>query len=493
VPILKWAAAFSKSATDVSFAYRNHQKASGSAAVVQTAHTERYLPQPHDIRLFWSRDVSQAQRPTHNSEVARLMRSILITAPRLFDGAAAFAVDAAALLIEDDRIAALGRRAEIPLPSGRDVKIYDYPEATILPGLVDAHMHLAAPGDGTPGEGVGLEDEAVLLLRSAANARAILESGVTTLRENGNKGRVAFVLRESITRGIVEGPRLIVAGRPICTTGGHLWFFGGEADGLEGVRVTVRQLLKEGADWIKIIATGGSTLVSGRRRPSFTVEELAAICDEARRRGSLTGAHATATSGIENAINAGVNMLIHCNFFGPDGSYQYRPDLVDRATAAGIWINPTLFAWQTDLDGLLDKRERVGLTSTEAAALAALPDQIEKIVEACGRMLQDGANITAGSDTPWRYAIPTGGLAGEAEMLTRAGMTNIEALVAATSAAAESIGVADRAGRLAVGRQADVTIVSGDPMTSIGALRQVEDVFLAGRRVAKTIESHTET
>src|SRR5262245_48416610 len=186
----------------------------------------------------------------------------LITAARLLDGSGSAPVDQGALLIEGARIVSLGRAADVRVPDGASVDRRDYGAATILPGLVDAHTHLVAPGDGTLGDDVAKADDDLLLLQAAKNARTLLHSGVTTLRENGAKGKVAFSLREGIRRQLAPGPRMVICGRPIAITGGHMGYFGSEADGETAVRAEVRKLLKEGADYIKIVASGGSTRTS---------------------------------------------------------------------------------------------------------------------------------------------------------------------------------------------------------------------------------------
>src|SRR5437867_13277386 len=138
----------------------------------------------------------------------------LITAARLLDGSGAPPIDQGALLIEGEQIVSLGRAAEMRVPDGASVDRKDYGAATILPGLVDAHTHLVAPGDGTLGDDVAKEDDDILLLQAAKNARTLLHSGVTTLRENGAKGKVAFSLREGIRRKLAPGPRMVICGRP---------------------------------------------------------------------------------------------------------------------------------------------------------------------------------------------------------------------------------------------------------------------------------------
>jgi imidazolonepropionase-like amidohydrolase len=243
----------------------------------------------------------------------------------------------------------------------------DYGAATIVPGLVDAHTHLVAPGDGTLGDEVAREDDDILLLQAAQNARTLLHSGVTTLRENGAKGRVAFSLREGIRRKLAPGPRMVICGRPITITGGHMGYFGSEADGESAVRAEVRKLLKEGADYIKIVASGGSTRTSDPNRASYTVPELAAMTDEARRHGKLTAAHCTSAQSVQNCLDAGVDMIIHCIFSEPDGTYRFRPDLVERLVAAKAWVNPTLYVMKAGIDRQREARAREGRLTPELA------------------------------------------------------------------------------------------------------------------------------
>src|SRR5215467_10023869 len=199
---------------------------------------------------------------TAPAETQHTARFTLLTAARLLDGGGGAPLTNAALVIEGDRIVAQGPQSAVETPPGASVRRVNYGDATILPGLVDAHTHLVAPGDGTLGDDVAKEDDDILLLQAAKNARTLLHSGVTTLRENGAKGRVAFQLREGVRRRLAPGPRMVICGRPITITGGHMGYFGSEADGEAAVRAEVRKLLKEGADYVKIVATGGSTRTS---------------------------------------------------------------------------------------------------------------------------------------------------------------------------------------------------------------------------------------
>src|SRR5262247_1126001 len=414
-------------------------------------------------------------------------RFTLLTAARLLDGSGAAPVEQAALLIDGDRIAALGRQGDVRAPDGAPVERRDYGAATILPGLVDAHTHLVAPGDGTLGDDVAKEDDDILLLQAAQNARTLLHSGVTTLRENGAKGKVAFSLREGIRRRLAPGPRMVICGRPIAMTGGHMGYFGSEADGEAAVRAEVRKLLKEGADYIKIVASGGSTRTSDPNRASYTVPELAAMTDEARRHGKLTAAHCTSAQSVQNCLDAGVDMIIHCIFTEPDGTYRFRPDLVERLVAAKAWVNPTLYVQKAGIEKLREAREREGqLTPELEAHLDRQRRALDARVEAVGRMASAGVRMTAGSDSPWGWYAP-GEFVHEIDMLAQAGLSYGDAIAAGTTGAAESIGVGAQAGRLLPGRQADVLVVRGDPIREITDLWNVLDVYQAGVRIERGV------
>ena len=414
-------------------------------------------------------------------------RFTLITAARLLDGTGARPIEQAALLVEGDRIVSLGRQADVRVTDGASVDRREYAEGTILPGLVDAHTHLVAPGDGTLGDDVAKEDDDILLLQAAKNARTLLHSGVTTLRENGAKGQVAFSLREGIRRQLAPGPRMVICGRPIAITGGHMGYFGSEADGEAAVRAEVRKLLKEGADYIKIVASGGSTRTSDPNRASYTVAELVAMTDEAHRHGKLTAAHCTSAQAVQNCLDADVDMIIHCIFTEPDGTYRFRPDLVERLVAAKAWVNPTLYVMKAGIDRLREAREREGqLTPDLVAQLEDSRRALDVRVDAVRRMSEAGVRMTAGSDSPWGWYAP-GEFVHEIHMLAQAGLSYSDAIVAGTAGAADSIGVGGLAGRLAPGRLADFMVVRGDPTREITALWDVLDVYQAGRRIERGV------
>jgi len=411
----------------------------------------------------------------------------LIKAARIFDGTGSPTTAGKAILLNNGQISAIGSVDELSAPDGANLTVTDYGDSTILPGLVDGHTHMMAPGDGTHGDITGNEQDDVLLMRALQNARTFLHAGVTTARENGAKNKVGFSLKEGIQHGLSEGPEMVVSGRPITITGGHFWYCGSEADGVEGVRAEVRKLIKEGADFIKIMATGGSTWSSNPHQASYTVEEMAVIVEEAHRFGKLTAAHCASMQGIKNALDAGVDMIIHCVFEDETGMYEFNEPLAEQLAAAKAWVNPTLHVVQA----AIDLTERIGydrgwLTKEEQASIDASKQTLETRVDSVNKLVNMGVRMIAGSDSPWG-SYPPGEFVKEMIALTKAGLTTTEALVTGLRHAAESIAVGDRAGTLTTGRPGDVLVVAGDPTADLNALWNVKDVYKSGLRVARPV------
>jgi imidazolonepropionase-like amidohydrolase len=407
--------------------------------------------------------------------------TLRITVGLLVDGTAAPPVEGAAVLIDGERIIAVGPEAQVPHPAGAETR--DFPNSTLLPGLVDCHSHLNLPGDGTTLEGAAADGDDLLLLRSAENARITLQAGVTTLRDNGARHGTSFTIKEALRRKIIAGPRLSIAGRPITITGGHCWPLGGEADGVDGVRRMVRQMVKEGADWIKVMATGGGTLNTLPYRPSYTGAELRAVVDEAHSANRLAGAHCSCTAGVVNALDAGVDMIIHGNFNDPDGRFVFDADVARRIADQGVWVNPTLHVNRVRLWRLERLAEQRPLTGDEAGDLALQRRRYEERRANFQGLLEAGVKVVAGSDSGWSY-YNFGGFIHEIEAMASAGLGIPAALRSATLQSAESMGVARDIGSVEAGKLADLLIVNGDPTVDISALNRVAAVYLGGSLVA---------
>jgi imidazolonepropionase-like amidohydrolase len=403
-----------------------------------------------------------------------------IQAGRLVDGTGRPAIVDGAVLIDGERIVEVGPAAAVPCPA--QAERLEFPDLTLMPGLVDCHVHLNNAGDGNPIVGQTPHDDDLRVLQSAAGALKALQSGITTVRECGAARRTIFSIKEALRRKIISGPRMSVAGRPITITGGHAWPSGGEADGVDGVRRAVRQLAKEGADWIKIMATGGGTPNTQPYRASFTMGEIKAAVDQAHALNRLTGAHAGSNEGIERALAAGIDMLIHCSFYDIHGGYSFQPDIARQIADRGIWVNPTLHIrrvriWR--LEGLSQDR---ALTAEEATELATQQRFYDERCDYFRRLAEAGVRQVAGSDSGYSY-FRVGDFADEVEAMASEGMGAAAAVRAATLDSAESIGLGREVGSLEQGKQADLLLTVGDPSTNISALKRVGAVFLAGERV----------
>ena len=408
----------------------------------------------------------------------------LITADWLIDSKGGPPIERGAVLIEGDKIAAAGRRQDVRAPEGASVDESDYPGCAVMPGMVDCHTHHNGFGDGRMGDDLALLPDEILTVQAARNARASLYSGVTTIRENGPKNVTMFRLRDSINAGLTIGPRMTLCGRPVAIIGGHMGYFGGEVTGPNQTRALTRQLIKEGADYIKITATGGSTRTSYPSLPSFNIDELKAVTDEARKFGKLTATHSMCSEGIANSLDAGVDMIIHCNYRDPDGSQNFREDIAERIGEQGAYVNPTLHVGRSSAWILAHKRDDVGLTPDEQAQLDETRAGIDIRMDHSRRMIEMGLKVITGSDSSWgNYKL--GNTVYETELLVHAGYTPLQGVLSVTSWAAAALNMDDSVGTLEPGKEADALVVRGNPAEDINALWNVEDVFFAGQKLER--------
>jgi imidazolonepropionase-like amidohydrolase len=240
-------------------------------------------------------------------------------------------------------------------------------------------------------------------------------------------------------------------------------------------------MVKEGADWIKVMATGGGTVYTMPYRPSYTTEELRAVVDEAHRADRLAAAHCSCTAGMVNALDAGIDMIIHGNFHDPHGNFAFDRDVAKRIADQGVWVNPTLHVnrvrlWR--LERLSRERE---LTGAEAADLDLNRRRYRERQENFQGLLEAGVKLVAGSDSGWSY-YAFGDFVHEVEAMASAGFGAEAAFRSATLESARSMGVEKDVGSLEVGKYADVLIVDGDPAVDVSALSKVVAVWLGGRR-----------
>jgi imidazolonepropionase-like amidohydrolase len=386
---------------------------------------------------------------------------LALRAARLFDGESAEVIERPLLLIEDGRITAVEKGGVQP-PAGAEV--LDLGDVTLLPGLIDVHVHLGFDASPDPVAQMKADDDLTLLLRMRHFAQQAMLGGVTTVRDLGDRNFLAINLREWFRQNAEPGPEILAAGPPVTPTGGHCHFMNGEADGELDVRRGVRLRVKRGADVIKVMSTGGHmTPGTNPLQPQYTTAELAAAVEEAHRLNKRLTAHAHGANGIERCVEAGVDGIEHCSFQTPDGIHAEQ-SVIERIAEQRIAVAPTI-------------GRPPGQTLPPAFAV-----QQEARRNVLERMYRAGVNLVTGTDAgimgvphdSARYSIVAFG---------EAGMRPHEALRTATAAAADACGIGDRKGRLAPGHEADILAVTGNPLTNLTDIHNVRAVFRAGTRV----------
>ena len=371
---------------------------------------------------------------------------------------------------------------------GAQTETLEFSGGTLLAGLFDIHTHTNMPGDGRTGEQVNDDDtDEVRLLRSAQNTALAVASGVTTMCDCGSWNRNAFALKEGLALGIVEGPRVLVSGPPLTVKLGHLWYMGGETVGVDAVRSRVVELVDQGADFIKVAASGGSTSTSDPYSAAYSVEELSAIVDEAHNRDRTVLAHCRCTDAINVALDAGVDTILHCAFYDNDGSYRFDQKTADRLAISEVWLNPTMGLGNANRERLIKIKAERELTPDEEDRLERSTVSGANSLAQFSALVTAGVKLVGGSDCGWSY-YPFGDFQGEIMSLHKAGLSPLEAIYAGTRSPAAALRNLDTIGTVETGKEADLLVVNGDPSQDLECLRDVVAVFKGGSRVATAKE-----
>lgn len=408
---------------------------------------------------------------------------IILRGARLFDAAGTEHWHGASVWVEGNRITGVyGVEAPEAPPNAR---ILDFPNGTILPGLMDSHTHLMyGTGDRMSGpksyDHVNpVDNDGLMLLRSVRNAyRHLLKAGVTTMRDLGARNRITFDLKDGASANLFKGfPTLQVCGRAITITGGHFHFCNEEADGETECRKAVRKLVKEGADFIKVMGSGGGTYITDNRRASFTVAELRAIADETHRHGKICTIHAIPTESIANAVEAEFDCIEHYEFVELNDTRRFDKVLGEKMIENEIWLSPTIQTGYRRQEKMLQLQEQRPLTPKEAENLRYYAWKQEGQLYVTGKLYEMGARkFLMGTDAIAEFGDYAIGL----QLMSEAGLPNREVLLSATRYCAQAFGILDEVGTLEVGKIADITIVDGDPVQDIKAIGNVVQVIKEG-------------
>ena len=389
----------------------------------------------------------------------------LVRNANLVDGTGSPGRPSHSVLVVGSTIAWVGPTAQEP--EGSFDRVVDATGGTVLPGLINSHVHVC--NDGAPDLFAQVRDDSipVATIRGARSAQLALGSGTTTVRDCGAANGVALELAQAIDSGLVEGARVRAAGRVITMTGGHGHFMGREADGVDAVRHAVRKELQGGAHFIKAMATGG--VLTPGVKPTQTAllkEELAAVVQEAHNAGKRVATHAIGQEGIRNALLAGVDSIEH--------GFYLDEELFELAVARGTYLVPTLLA----ISGIATEGEQGGAPAwmIEKAQL-----EVQRSQEMFRAAVGSGMKIAAGTDA----GTPFNGhdaLDRELALMVQIGLSPMQAIVAATANAAELLDLGDRIGTVEPGKLADLIVVDGDPLTDISHISKVLLVAKQGVR-----------
>jgi imidazolonepropionase-like amidohydrolase len=376
------------------------------------------------------------------------------------------------IVIEDGKIVSVGPAADAKVAS--DSLRIELPNATVLPGLIDAHTHLTMdPKFGYERLATSVPREA---LTGAKNARATLLAGFTTVRNVGARDYSDVALRDAINAGDVPGPRLLVSGPPLSITGGHcdnnmLPFeyhatTEGVADGIAAVQHKVRENIKYGSDLIKVCATGGVlSLGDNPQHSQYTLEEMKAIVADAHRLGRKVAAHAHGAEGIRWAVEAGVDSVEHGSYIDDAGIAAMKEH--------GTYLVPTLYLG----DWMI---ENAGLTRLPPPLLAKAQELIPAARKNIAHAFASGVKVALGTDAA---VYPHGLNAHEFGVMVKLGLSPLQAVQAGTINAADLLGWAGRVGTLEPGAWGDIVAVDGDPLKDVTVLEKVKFVMKGGEVV----------
>lgn len=393
---------------------------------------------------------------------------VFFVADRLIDGVNPRPLLEGGVLVENGEIRRVGRLDRAEEEAGVDIR--RFPGCTLLPGLVDAHVHLSTMGSEDPWGEMLADSTTRAALKAVRNAQATLRCGVTTVRDLGSKEGVVIQVAKAIEEGLLPGVRVLPAGRCIVMTGGHGYAIGAEVDGADEARKAARQDLKAGARALKVMATGG-VLTPGVEpgSPQLTIEEMRAVTEEAHKAGCRVAAHAHGNQGIKNALLAGCDTIEHCSYLDEEAIELFR-------SKGAIMVSTLLATMQLIWN--------IGRSRLPEYVVEKIKRHVHGETASLELAIRAGIRIAAGTDAG-SGVNPHNPLPKQLALLAEHGMTAMQAIQAGTIVSAQALGLEDRIGSLEAGKRADLLIVRGDPLADLRALGEIAAVVQDGRITAE--------
>jgi imidazolonepropionase-like amidohydrolase len=425
-------------------------------------------------------DEAQVTGASQIEGVDRMAKSIVLKSATIISGRDNEVLENATLVVRDNLIESVGKPDAKSLHDG-DHEVVDLAGMTLLPGLIDTHIHLV--GNGEVSVFVNLfESSMKRCVKGVRYLRDLLEMGVTTVRSGGDgNGYFEMALRDSIREGFIDGPLLLATGYHLTATGGHAYFLppwtdetncvGLRCDGADSFRKAARTQLAYGADSVKITSGRGLEEADDPRIGELTVEEIRSAVEEAHRRGKLAIAHAMGPGSIKNALDAGVDSIVH--------GFWLDEQCAEIMVAKGIFWEPTIrYPWRIAEDG--------GKSGTPGFYVKNCGMAAEALQKNLLRWVKAGVQITLGSDAGGVPIFLHGENAEELQYMVRLGISPLDAIIASTRRSAECLRLGHRLGTLEQGKEADVMIVNGNPLKDISILAEkgrIAGVLKGGKKV----------
>ena len=396
----------------------------------------------------------------------------LIKGSKLIDGKGGV-IDNAAALFDGDRIVAVGRQAD--MVTGPEVTVVDAGDKTIMPGLIDAHVHMSHNGGPLAARESLHATDQQMMIQCVKNAQLAIRAGLTTVRDLGGKDFITVAVRDAIAGGMIPGPRVVSCAHAITTTGGHYHAHSAEVDNADEIRKAVRSIIKGGADCIKVFGSGGTTTPgSNPLAAQYNVGEFRTAADEAHRLGKHVTAHVHPTVAIQAAIEGGLDCLEHCNWLNPEGIRLHEP-VLEEIIKRDVYVSLGMPAAWYRLP--VDQIKDIMVPDRQA--------QLQPRYRTIRQMYDAGAKVVASSD-----AGTTSTRIDELGLLLEFLVNGLEipamkVIMSATGLAAEAVGLGTQTGVLEAGKKADLITVDGDPLEDITALQRVDLVIKDGSVAAQ--------